>query len=139
MKLLVTGGAGFIGSCFIRHVLSKHSDYEIINLDKLTYAGNIENLDDIKNDRRYSFVKGDICDKNLVIIQLYLTLICGKLVVYLREIEDSLKVERKIHIQMYPEKRLVKIKKYLSVKVLIILRLALFRSLYPKRLHLIDG
>lgn len=65
MKLLVTGGAGFIGSCFIRHVLAKHKDYEIINLDKLTYAGNIENLDDIKNDPRYQFVKGDIADKNL--------------------------------------------------------------------------
>lgn len=65
MKLLVTGGAGFIGSCFIRHVLKKHADYEIINLDKLTYAGNIENLDDIKNDSRYSFVRGDICDKKL--------------------------------------------------------------------------
>lgn len=65
MKLLVTGGAGFIGSCFIRHVLAKHKDYEIINLDKLTYAGNIENLDDIKNDPRYQFVKGDIVDKNL--------------------------------------------------------------------------
>ena len=65
MKLLVTGGAGFIGSCFIRHVLAKHKDYEIINLDKLTYAGNIENLDDIKNDTRYQFVKGDIVDKNL--------------------------------------------------------------------------
>lgn len=66
MKLLVTGGAGFIGSCFIRHVLKKHKDYQIINLDKLTYAGNIENLNDIKNDPRYSFVRGDICDKNLV-------------------------------------------------------------------------
>ena len=65
MKLLVTGGAGFIGSCFIRHVIAKHKDYEIINLDKLTYAGNIENLDDIKNDPRYQFVKGDIVDKNL--------------------------------------------------------------------------
>lgn len=66
MKILVTGGAGFIGSCFIRHVLSKHDDYEIINLDKLTYAGNIENLDDIKNDKRYTFIKGDICDKEIV-------------------------------------------------------------------------
>lgn len=65
MKLLVTGGAGFIGSCFIRHVIAKHKDYKIINLDKLTYAGNIENLDDIKNDPRYQFVKGDIVDKNL--------------------------------------------------------------------------
>ena len=66
MKILVTGGAGFIGSCFIRHVLSKHDDYEVINLDKLTYAGNIENLDDIKNDKRYTFIKGDICDKEIV-------------------------------------------------------------------------
>lgn len=66
MKLLVTGGAGFIGSCFIRHVLDKHVEYEIINLDKLTYAGNIENLNDIKDDKRYTFIKGDICDKNLV-------------------------------------------------------------------------
>ena len=66
MKLLVTGGAGFIGSCFIRHVLDKHVEYEIINLDKLTYAGNIENLNDVKDDKRYTFIKGDICDKNLV-------------------------------------------------------------------------
>lgn len=66
MKLLVTGGAGFIGSCFIRHVLDKHVEYEIINLDKLTYAGNIENLNDVKEDKRYTFIKGDICDKNLV-------------------------------------------------------------------------
>ncbi len=66
MKLLVTGGAGFIGSCFIRHVLAKHKDYEIINLDKLTYAGNLENLNDIKDDKRYSFIKGDILDYDLV-------------------------------------------------------------------------
>ena len=66
MKLLVTGGAGFIGSCFIRHVLNKHKNYEIINLDKLTYAGNIANLDDVKNNPRYNFIKGDICDKELV-------------------------------------------------------------------------
>ena len=66
MKLLVTGGAGFIGSCFIRHVLDKHVEYEIINLDKITYAGNIENLNDVKDDKRYTFIKGDICDKNLV-------------------------------------------------------------------------
>ena len=66
MKLLVTGGAGFIGSCFIRHVLDTHVEYEIINLDKFTYAGNIENLNDVKDDKRYTFIKGDICDKNLV-------------------------------------------------------------------------
>ena len=66
MRLLVTGGAGFIGSCFIRHVLKKHPDYKIINLDALTYAGNIENLDDIKNNPNYRFVHGNICDKKLV-------------------------------------------------------------------------
>ncbi len=66
MNLLVTGGAGFIGSCFVRHTLKKHPDYKIINLDALTYAGNIENLDDVKNNPNYTFVKGNICDKNLV-------------------------------------------------------------------------
>lgn len=66
MKLLVTGGAGFIGSCFVRHVLQDHPDYKVINLDCLTYAGNIENLDDIKVNPNYTFVKGNICDKNLV-------------------------------------------------------------------------
>src|SRR5574344_3017967 len=65
--ILVTGGAGFIGSCFVRHMLKKHSDYKIINLDALTYAGNIENLDDIKNNPNYTFIKGNICDKNLVL------------------------------------------------------------------------
>lgn len=66
MKLLVTGGAGFIGSNFIRHVLSKYPDYKIINLDKLTYCGNLDNLKDIENNPNYSFVKGDICNKELV-------------------------------------------------------------------------
>lgn len=65
-KVLVTGGAGFIGNCFIRHMLKKYSDYQIINLDVLTYAGNIENLDDIKDNPNYKFVKGNICDKKLV-------------------------------------------------------------------------
>ena len=65
-SILVTGGAGFIGSCFVRHMLKKHPDYKIINLDVLTYAGNIENLDDIKNNPNYKFVHGDICDRNLV-------------------------------------------------------------------------
>ncbi len=65
-SILVTGGAGFIGSCFIRYMLKKYCDYKIINLDALTYAGNIENLDDVKNNPNYLFVKGDICDKNLV-------------------------------------------------------------------------
>ncbi|HSA07173.1 MAG TPA: dTDP-glucose 4,6-dehydratase [Candidatus Gastranaerophilales bacterium] len=66
MKLLVTGGAGFIGSCFIRHILSKYPDYKVINLDKLGYAGNLDNLKDVENNPNYTFVKGDICDKELV-------------------------------------------------------------------------
>lgn len=65
-KLLVTGGAGFIGNCFVRHILKKYSDYKVINLDKLTYAGNIENLNDVKNNPNYQFVHGNICDKKLV-------------------------------------------------------------------------
>lgn len=64
--LLVTGGAGFIGSCFIRHILKKYSDYKVINLDALTYCGNLSNLDDIKNNPNYEFIHGNICDKNLV-------------------------------------------------------------------------
>jgi dTDP-glucose 4,6-dehydratase len=65
-KLLVTGGAGFIGNCFVRHILNKYPDYKVINLDVLTYAGNIENLNDVKNNPNYQFVQGNICDKNLV-------------------------------------------------------------------------
>ena len=65
MRLLVTGGAGFIGSNFIRHMLGKY-DYKITNLDKLTYAGNSENLADVAKNSRYRFVKGDICDARLV-------------------------------------------------------------------------
>ena len=64
--LLITGGAGFIGSCFVRHELKKHPDYKIINLDALTYCGNIENLNDIKDNQNYKFVQGNICDKKLV-------------------------------------------------------------------------
>ena len=64
--LLVTGGAGFIGSCFVRHELKKHPDYKIINLDALTYCGNIENLKDIENNPNYTFVHGNICDRKLV-------------------------------------------------------------------------
>ena len=66
MKLLVTGGAGFIGSNFIHHILQEHPQWEITNLDKLTYAGNLENLKDIENNARYRFVKGDITDIKLI-------------------------------------------------------------------------
>jgi dTDP-glucose 4,6-dehydratase len=64
--LLVTGGAGFIGSNFIRYMLDKRNDITIINLDKLTYAGNLDNLKDIEKEERYRFVKGDICDPAVV-------------------------------------------------------------------------
>jgi dTDP-glucose 4,6-dehydratase len=57
MKLLVTGGAGFIGSNFIRHVWQDHRDWEMTNLDKLTYAGNLENLTDVEDQPGYHFVK----------------------------------------------------------------------------------
>lgn len=66
MKLLITGGAGFIGSNFIRFLLNKSDDYQIINLDKLTYAGNLENLKDIEKKRNYMFVKGDIYNHKIV-------------------------------------------------------------------------
>ncbi len=66
MKLLVTGGAGFIGSNFIRHHLSRHPSDAVINLDNLTYAGNLENLADMERLPGYRFVKGDICDTALV-------------------------------------------------------------------------
>jgi dTDP-glucose 4,6-dehydratase len=62
MKILVTGGAGFIGSNYVRHVLAAHPGDAVVNLDKLTYAGNLENLRDVEHDPRYRFVHGDICD-----------------------------------------------------------------------------
>ncbi len=65
-RLLVTGGAGFIGSNFIRYWLGRHPDDYIINLDALTYAGNLESLSDIETSRQYRFVQGDICDRALV-------------------------------------------------------------------------
>jgi len=65
MKILVTGGSGFIGSNFIRHIISKYKNYYIINLDKLTYSGNKDNLRDIENNERYSFIQGDICDEKI--------------------------------------------------------------------------
>ena len=66
MNILVTGGLGFIGSNFIRHMMEKYPDHKIVNLDKLTYAGNPDNLKDIENKRNYSFVRGDICDPVIV-------------------------------------------------------------------------
>ncbi|MBU1038679.1 dTDP-glucose 4,6-dehydratase [Patescibacteria group bacterium] len=62
MKILVTGGAGFIGSNFINYILDKYPNYTVINLDKLTYAGNLDNLLKVANNPRYSFVQGDIAD-----------------------------------------------------------------------------
>ena len=67
MRLVVTGAAGFIGSNFVRHMLRTYDDIEIVNFDKLTYAGNLENLRDVESDVRYSFVKGDICDADAVL------------------------------------------------------------------------
>jgi len=65
-NILITGGAGFIGSHLIRHFINKYPDYKIINLDKLTYAGNLENLKDVEHAKNYHFVKGDIIDFELV-------------------------------------------------------------------------
>ena len=65
-NILVTGGAGFIGSNFIPYFLDKYEDYKIINLDLLTYAGSLENLKEVENSIRYKFIKGDICNKDLV-------------------------------------------------------------------------
>lgn len=66
MKILVTGGAGFIGSNFIHHVLARSSDTVVVNLDALTYAGNLENTQSLEGDPRYRFVKGDITDPSIV-------------------------------------------------------------------------
>lgn len=66
MRLLVTGGCGFIGSNFIRYILNNYPSYKIVNLDKLTYAGNPENLKDFRANKNYTFVKGDIRDSKLI-------------------------------------------------------------------------
>ena len=63
MRLFITGGAGFIGSSFIRHVLAVYRDYTVVNFDKLTYAGNLDNLRDVSGNPNYTFVRGDICDR----------------------------------------------------------------------------
>ena len=67
MKLLVTGGAGFIGSAFVRYILSESTATSVVTLDKLTYAGNLENLASVLEDRRHRFVHGDICDRATVV------------------------------------------------------------------------
>nr|WP_295972272.1 dTDP-glucose 4,6-dehydratase [uncultured Bacillus sp.] len=66
MKLLITGGAGFIGSNFVRYMVNKYPEYQIVNLDLLTYAGNLENLKEIENKPNYKFVRGDIADRPFV-------------------------------------------------------------------------
>lgn len=66
MKILVTGGAGFIGSCFVRMLLRNEPDFTVINLDKLTYAGNLDNLEPVAGHEGYRFIHGDICDAALV-------------------------------------------------------------------------
>mgnify|MGYP003416607245 CR=1 FL=1 len=66
-SIIITGGAGFIGSHVVRLFVNKYPDYHIINLDKLTYAGNLANLKDIENKPNYTFVKGDICDYELIL------------------------------------------------------------------------
>ncbi len=65
-KILVTGGAGFIGSHVIRHLINSYPSIEVVNLDALTYAGNLDNLNDVSTSKNYTFVKGNICDKDLV-------------------------------------------------------------------------
>ena len=64
--ILVTGGAGFIGSNFVPYFLENHADCKLINLDLITYAGELKNLQEIENNPRYEFVKGDICDREIV-------------------------------------------------------------------------
>jgi dTDP-glucose 4,6-dehydratase len=81
MKLLITGGAGFIGSHVVRLFVTKYPDYQIYNLDKLTYAGNLENLSDIESKENYSFLKGDITDA-----------------AYLEEIFSNYKFDAVIHL-----------------------------------------
>lgn len=66
MKILITGGCGFIGSNFMRYILREHSDWDVVNLDKLTYAGNLRTVEDVADDLCYKFAKGDIVDRELV-------------------------------------------------------------------------
>ena len=72
-KILITGGAGFIGSHVVRLMVEKYPNYQIINLDKLTYAGNLENIKDIENAENYAFEKGDIVDLEFITKVIYIT------------------------------------------------------------------
>ena len=65
-NILITGGSGFIGSNFIPYILETYSGYHVVNIDKLTYAGNNENLIEVKNNPNYTFIEGDICNKTLL-------------------------------------------------------------------------
>ena len=65
-NILVTGGAGFIGANFVPYFIENNSDYHLVNLDLLTYAGNLENVSEVENHPRYTFVQGDICDRNFI-------------------------------------------------------------------------
>ena len=64
--ILITGGAGFIGSHVVRHFVKKYPEYKIVNLDKLTYAGNLENLRDLEDQPNYEFIKGDIVEEDFI-------------------------------------------------------------------------
>jgi dTDP-glucose 4,6-dehydratase len=66
LRLLVTGGAGFIGCNFVRYILDRYPDYRVVNLDKLTYAGNLENLEGLEKNPHYRFLQGDVCDPDVV-------------------------------------------------------------------------
>ena len=66
MKIIVTGGAGFIGGNFVQHMVNKYPEYQIVNLDLLTYAGNLENLKPVEDRPNYKFIKGDIADRDFV-------------------------------------------------------------------------
>ena len=65
-NILITGGAGFIGSHLVRYLVNNYNDYNIFNLDALTYAGNLENLKDIENQNNYNFIKGNVLDTELL-------------------------------------------------------------------------
>ncbi len=97
MNLLVTGGAGFIGSNFIRYMFGKYSDIKIVNYDKLTYAGNLENLKDIENDGRYKFVLGDIVDAS----KLHSTVKTEK-IDHIVNFAAETHVDRSIHLSSQP-------------------------------------